>query len=174
MNFYQATFYVLAVVAVVSAVLVVTRRNPVHSAIFLIVTLLAVALLYVQLHAEFLAAVQIILYIGGIMVLFLFVIMLVKLDVAVRQVQFNRQWQVAGLAAGVLLLELFGAIYFGLGRGKAALPQVPLEVLPPNRGLGNTELIGQTLFQSYMLPFEIVSLLLLVAMVGAVLMAKRR
>ena len=123
MSFYQTTFYVLALVAVGSALLVVSRRNPVHSAIFLIITLLSVALLYLQLHAEFIAAVQIILYIGGIMVLFLFVIMLVKLDVATRQAPFNRQWLVAGVAALVLLGELVGAIY--LGKGAATLPQAP-------------------------------------------------
>jgi NADH-quinone oxidoreductase subunit J len=165
--FYQVAFYVLAFVVVVSALLVITRRNPVHSAIYLIVTLLAVALIYLQLQAEFLAAVQIILYVGGIMVLFLFVIMLVRLDVTTRQRPFNRQWLVAGLASMVLLVELAAVVY--LGRDTAALPAASADALQPN-----TELIGRTLFQSYMLPFEIASLLLLVAMVGAVLMAKRR
>jgi NADH-quinone oxidoreductase subunit J len=158
---------VLAFVAVASALLVITRRNPVHSAIYLILTLLAVALIYLQLQAEFLAAVQIILYIGGIMVLFLFVIMLVRLDVTTRQRPFNRQWLVAGVASLILLAELAAVVY--LGRDTAALPAAPPDVLQPN-----TELIGRTLFQSYMLPFEIASLLLLVAMVGAVLMAKGR
>jgi len=167
MIFYQVTFYTLAAVAVVSALLVVTRRNPVHSAIYLIITLLSVALLYLQLQAEFLAAVQIILYIGGIMVLFLFVIMLVRLDVATRQAPFNRQGLVAGVAALVLLVEFAGAIY--LGRGTAELPRAAAGALQPN-----TEQIGRMLFQNYMLPFEIASLLLLVAMVGAVVMAKRR
>lgn len=167
MTLLQLMFYLLAAVAIVSAVLVVTRRNPVHSAIFLIITLLSVALLYVQLHAEFLAAVQIILYIGGIMVLFLFVIMLVRLDVAARQAPFNQQWMVAGLATILLLAELLVVIY--VGRGTAALPQASAGALQPN-----TELIGRTLFQTYLLPFEIASLLLLVAMVGAVLMARRR
>ena len=167
MNFAQATFYVLAAIAVVSALLVITRRNPVHSAIWLIITLLSVALLYLQLQAEFIAAVQIILYIGGIMVLFLFVIMLVNLDVALRQEQFNRQWGIAGVAALLLAGELAAVIY--LGRGTAALPQAPPGVLQPN-----TELIGTSLYQTYMLPFEIASLLLLVAMVGAVLMARRK
>ena len=167
MSFAQAVFYALAGVAVVSALLVITRRNPVHSAIWLIITLLSVALLYLQLQAEFIAAVQIILYIGGIMVLFLFVIMLVNLDVALRQEQFNRQWGVAGLAALLLAGELGAVIY--LGRGTMALPQAPPGALQPN-----TELIGSALYQAYMLPFEIASLLLLVAMVGAVVMARRR
>src|SRR3989304_314232 len=92
-------FYFFATLAIVSAVLVVTRRNAVHSAIFLITALLATAGIYLQLNAQFLFAVQIILYVGGIMVLFVFVIMLVNLDVALRQIQFNRQTFVAVVLA---------------------------------------------------------------------------
>jgi NADH-quinone oxidoreductase subunit J len=165
--FYLFNFYLLAALAIISAIFVISRRNPVHSVIFLIITLLSLALLYVQLQADFLAAVQIILYIGGIMVLFLFVIMLVNLDVATRQAPFNRQWQIAGLAALVLLGELLAVLYWG--RETPTLPQAPPTALQPN-----TELIGVTLFQNYLLPFEIASVLLLVAMIGAVLMAKRR
>ena len=167
-TFYVATFYALALVTVTSALLVITRRNPVHSAIFLIITLLGVALLFLQMHAEFLAAVQIIVYIGGIMVLFLFVIMLVSIDVSVRQVRFNRQWLLGG-ATSVALLGLFGgAIY--LGRDKIRLVTEPPAAVQPN----NVEQIGEALFQNYMLPFEVASLLLLVAMIGAVLMGKQR
>lgn len=160
-------FYGLCLVAVVSAILVITRRNPVHSAIYLIITLLSVALIYLQLQAEFLAAVQIILYIGGIMVLFLFVIMLVRLDIITRQAPFNQQWLLGGVASAILLAELAAVIY--LGRSTAPLPSASPEALQPN-----TEQIGRALFQNYMLPFELASLLLLVAMVGAVLMARRR
>lgn len=167
MSFYEITFYLLAGLTVGSALMVVTRRNPVHSAVWLIVTLLSVALIFLQLKAEFLAAVQIILYVGGIMVLFLFVIMLVRVDLAVRQAPFNRQWRIAGLATLLLLAELVVAIY--LGRSSIDLPVAPANALE-----SNTSLIGNALFQQYMLPFEIASLLLLVAMVGAVLMAKRR
>ena len=167
MSFTVPVFYALSLMALVSAVLVITRRNPVHSAIYLIITLLSVALIYLQLQAEFLAAVQIILYIGGIMVLFLFVIMLVRLDITTRQAPFNQQWLVAGIASAILLAEL-GAVFY-LGRGTAPLPTGSAEALQPN-----TEQIGRALFQKYMLPFELASLLLLVAMVGAVVMAARR
>jgi len=167
MNLTVPVFYALSVVTVISALLVITRRNPVHSAIYLIVTLLSVALIYLQLQAEFLAAVQIILYIGGIMVLFLFVIMLVRLDVITRQVAFNQQWLVAAIVSAILLSEMAAVIF--LGRRTAPLPAATTESLQPN-----TEQIGRALFQNYMLPFEIASLLLLVAMVGAVLMARRR
>ena len=86
----QALFVFFAVLAVASAILMVTRRNIVHGAVFLITTLLSTAGIFLLLEAEFLFIVQIILYVGGIMVLFVFVIMLVNLDVAMRQVQFNR------------------------------------------------------------------------------------
>ncbi len=97
------TFAVLSAVTLVSAILVITRRNAVHSVIWLIVTLFAVGGIFLLQHAEFLFAVQIILYVGGIMVLFLFVVMLVNLDVAIKQARFARQWQVALLTAVLLL-----------------------------------------------------------------------
>ncbi len=166
-------FFFFAGLAVISAILVVTRRNAVHSAIFLITALLATAGIYLQLRAEFLFAVQIILYVGGIMVLFIFVIMLVNLDVALHQVQFNRQWVVASVLALVLAAQVFFVFYAAQksepGSDLLGLPQAAAGQLEPN-----TELVGQRLFQNYMLPFEIASILLLVAMIGAVVMGKRR
>src|SRR5260370_22407500 len=110
-------FYFFAGVAVASAVLMVTRRNVVHSAVFLISTLLATAGIFLQLQAEFLFVVQIILYVGGIMVLFVFVIMLVNLDVALRQIQFNRQKYVSA----VLTLVLAAQVLFVLWVARADL-----------------------------------------------------
>jgi NADH-quinone oxidoreductase subunit J len=163
----QVFFYFFAALAVVSGILVITRRNAVHSAIFLIQALLAVAGIFLQLDAELLAAVQVILYVGGIMVLFLFVIMLVNLDISVRQVQFNRQWLLGSVTALIVAAE----VGYGLYRGQEAFefPAAPLDALQPN-----AQRVGLALFQNYMLPFEIASILLLVAMIGAVLMAKRR
>lgn len=161
------TFYFFATLAVVSAVLVVTSKNAIHSAVFLITTLLATAGIYLGLRAEFLFAVQIILYVGGIMVLFIFVIMLVNLDVAVRQIQFNRQSSVALVLALTFAALVPAAIHYGRSMK-----------LPPPRTIaavaGNTETVGQVLFERYMLPFEIASILLLVAMIGAVVLAKKR
>src|SRR6202042_2498486 len=108
----QALFIFFAVMAVASAVLMVTRRNIVHGAVFLITTLLSTAGIFLLLEAEFLFIVQVILYVGGIMVLFVFVIMLVNLDVSMRQVQFNRQWFVAGGPGPRGAAALF---FFGLG-----------------------------------------------------------
>jgi NADH-quinone oxidoreductase subunit J len=159
-------FYFLSTVAVLGAILVITRRNPVHSALSLIITLLAVAGLYLMLYAPFVAGVQIILYAGGIMVLFLFVIMLVNIEQAQREYVFNHQWHV-GLAAGLALGAMFLFVY---QKGSSIFPLKP--AAPPEPM--NTQQVGMVLFQSYLLPFEIASLLLLVAIVGAVVMAKKR
>ena len=167
-------FYTFALLTLAGAVLTITRRNAVHSAISLIVSLLGVAGLYLLQQAEFLFAVQIILYIGGIMVLFLFVIMLVNLDDAARERQFNRQWWIA-LAA---LLGIGGIAAFVGWRGAGAFPWgQPVAVASTaavDTGAGNTERIADVLFSEYLLPFEIASLLLLVAVVGSVFMARKK
>lgn len=159
-------FYFFAALAIGSAILMVTRRNIVHGAVFLITALLATAGIFLQLQAEFLFVVQIILYVGGIMVLFIFVIMLVNLDVALHLVQFNRQRFVGGILAVVLAVQVLGAFWVG----RTSIDTGTARVMEPK----NTEAVGQALFQNYMLPFEIASILLLVAMIGAVVMAKRR
>src|SRR6476620_1697585 len=107
-------FYIFAVIAVASAILVVTTRNVVHSAAFLGATLFAVAGLFLTLHAEFLAGVQVIVYVGGILVLFIFVIMLISVERAEHERQFNRQWTISLITAGILVVELA----YGLFRGK--------------------------------------------------------
>ena len=161
-------FYFFGLLAVASAILVITRRNVVHSAIFLATTLLATAGIFLSLRAEFLFIVQIILYTGGILVLYVFVIMLVNLDLALHQAQFNRHWLVATVLAIVLGAEVLAAILVSR-QSLYALPVAPAQVLEPN-----TEQVAWGLFHTYVLPFEIASVLLLVAMVGGVLMAKKR
>jgi NADH-quinone oxidoreductase subunit J len=161
-------FYAFALLTLGGAILTITRRNAVHSAISLIVSLLGVAGLYLLQDAEFLFAVQIVLYVGGIMVLFLFVIMLVNLDQMAKERQFNRGWLV-GLATVVAVgVEIAYFFYRGQGTFKLA------DVVPPASTLGNTEVLADVLFKEYLLPFEIASILLLVAVVGSVVMAKKR
>lgn len=164
----QGVFYFFAALAIVSAILVVTRRNAVQSAIFLVTALLATAGIFLNLNAEFLFIVQVILYAGGIMVLFVFVIMLVNLDVALHQVQFNRQWFVALIISAVLAAQVAAAIAVSR-QSLYTMPAAAPQTLEPN-----TERVAFYLFHAYMLPFEIASILLLVAMVGAVVMAKKR
>jgi len=164
----QIIFHFFAALAIVSAILVVTRRNVVQSAIFLITALLATAGIFLQLHAEFLFIVQIILYAGGIMVLFVFVIMLINLDVSLHQIQYNRQWWLGFLLALVVGAEF--ALAIAVGRSQLALGEpAPASALEPS-----TQLVGKVLFSEYMLPFEVASILLLVAMIGAVVMAKKK
>jgi NADH-quinone oxidoreductase subunit J len=165
-------FYFFAGAAVLSAALMVTRRNVMHSAIFLVTTLLAIAGIFLQLRAEFLFIAQIIVYVGGIMVLFIFVIMLVRLDVAIHQIRFRMQRLVAFLVTVALGLELTVILLLAgrLPGGGLFVPKsADADRLPPN-----SEELAKSLFSSYLLPFEIASVLLLVAMVGSVVMAKNR
>jgi NADH-quinone oxidoreductase subunit J len=159
-------FYFLSILTLGSAILVITRKNAVHSALALILGLLAQAGLYLMLYAPFVAGVQIILYAGGIMVLFLFVIMLVNLERSQKEEQFNKQWLVGILAASALG-GLFVAVFL---TGKAVLPSTPVQVVEAS----NTQQVGELLYGPYMFAFEIASLLLLVAIIGAVVMAKKK
>jgi NADH-quinone oxidoreductase subunit J len=165
-------FYMLAGLAVLSGLAVITRRNAVHSALALIITLLSVSGLYLMLYAPFVAGVQIIVYAGGIMVLFLFVIMLVNIDRATKDRQFNRMWPV-GLTAACLLLALFMGAF---SRGRALFPD---RLVPLAEG-SNTQQVAAMLYGEagkmgeYTFAFEIASLLLLVAILGAVIMTKKK
>src|SRR5689334_16907497 len=114
-------FYGLAAIMIVGGILVITRKNAVHSALALITTLLAQAGLYLMLYAPFVAGVQIILYAGGIMVLFLFVIMLISIERAQREMAFNQQWPI-GILASLVLGMLFVYVY---KRGASILPSTP-------------------------------------------------
>src|ERR1041385_2717145 len=167
-------FYMLSGLAVLGGILVITRRNAVHSALALILTLLAVAGLYLMLYAPFVAGVQIILYAGGIMVLFLFVIMLVNLEKSQKEEQFNKIW-LLGLLGSLGLGALFVGVFVKSARSSDdvfyQLLRRPLVTLADN---SNTQEVGQMLYQNYLFAFEIASLLLLVAIIGAVVMAKKR
>ena len=170
-------FYLLAGLAIAGGVFVITRRNSVHSALALIVTLLSVAGLYLMLYAPFVAAAQIIVYAGGIMVLFLFVIMLVNIERVSKERRFNRIWP-AGVSAACALMALF---VFAFVKGKALFP----DRLMTLRESSNTQEIatmlygergkmGQYTFGQYTFTFEMASLLLLVAILGAVIMTKKK
>jgi NADH-quinone oxidoreductase subunit J len=168
-------FYIFAAIALVSAILLITRHNVVHSAAFLGSTLFAVAGIFLTLHAEFLAGVQVIVYVGGILVLFVFVIMLISVERAEHERQFSRQWTIALITAAILI----GELAYGFYQGRDSL-NLPAQVAPPAAAaaagiaVGNSEKVGVTLYTTYLLPFEIASILLLVAVVGAVVLAKRR
>jgi len=164
-------FYLFAVMAIGSAVLVITMRNPVYSAISLLVSFLAVASLFLLRHAEFVAAVQVFVYGGGIMVLFLFVIMLVNLHRLRETKIFGAQWPMAAVI-GVLFVLLVGFVILSTRFGP--VNPIPEQLTQVNgEALGNSEAVAWMLYRNYFVPFEIVSLFLLVAMIGAVVLARR-
>lgn len=157
-------FFYFGSVIVLTAVLVVALRNPVYSVISLLVMFFHIAGLFVTLHAEFLAAVQLIVYAGAILVLYLFVVMILNLQ---QDDSYQRQvkW---GLGLGLLALAEVIAII-----GKVALPEEPAEEKIAAAAAGNTETVGMALYTTYLFPFEVASLILLVAMIGAIIMAKK-
>ena len=164
-------FYALAAFILGFAVLVVTTRDTVHSVLFLVLDFLFVAALYVLLHAPFLAAIQILVYAGGIVVLYLFVVMLVNLKRPPEAHQDPHRMTKFGLGLAVAMLVELAMIGAYSYTGPAAPAFVaPLAGLPVS---GNTEEVGWLLYTSYLIPFEIASMLLLVAMIGAILLAKR-
>jgi len=162
-------FYAFALLTLGGGILTITRRSAVHSALWLIVALLGTAGLFLLRGAEFLFVVQIVLYIGGVVLLILFVVMLVNLDEKAKARRFNRQWWIALAAVVVVGAE----VAFFLGRGADAF-QLPAAAPAGAETLGNTERLAEVLFSEYLLPFEIASILLLVAVVGSVIMARKR
>jgi NADH-quinone oxidoreductase subunit J len=161
----QILFWILTAMALGSALMVVTSKNPVYSVLYLIICFFAISGHYVLLNAQFLAVVNIIVYAGAIMVLFLFVIMLMNLNASVEP-QKNKWLKMAGaLAGGCLLLVMV-----------AALKNAELKTQLTQTGNGDIGLIknlGTALFKDYVVPFEISSVLFLSAMVGAVVIGKK-
>jgi NADH-quinone oxidoreductase subunit J len=161
-------FYIFAVMVLGGAILTITRRNAVHAALWLIVSLLGVAGIFLLNAAEFLFVVQMMLYIGGVVLLILFVVMLINLDSAERQSQFAKGWWLAAGCVAIVGVELL--IIFRSGLDSLGLPAAAPATAPE----GSTEMLADVLFSEYLLPFEIASILLLVAVVGSVVMAKKR
>jgi NADH-quinone oxidoreductase subunit J len=161
-------FYTLAAFILGFAVLVVTTKDTVHSVLFLVLDFLFVSALYVLLDAPFLAVIQVLVYAGGIVVLYLFVVMLVNLKRPPEAHQDpHRRTKLGFFLAVAVLLEL-GAI--AIDQTARPIAVVPGAAMPVT---GNTEQVGWLLYTSYLIPFEIASMLLLVAMIGAIVLAKR-
>jgi NADH-quinone oxidoreductase subunit J len=164
-------FYSLAAFILGFGVLVVTARNTVHSVLFLIGNFLCVAALYVILRAEFLAVIQVLVYAGGIVVLYLFVVMLVNLKRPPEQHAAPHRHGRAGLLlAGAVLAEFVAILVYGTARSATEGPGVGEGVSALG---GNVQTVGWLLYTDYLVPFEVASMLLLVAMVGAIVLAKR-
>ena len=157
-------FWVVAVLSVASALTVVLHRNPVYCALALVMALFQVALMFVALDAHLIALLQVIVYAGAIVVLFLFVIMLLSLE---PDVPHRGRYGVRG--ASITL-----AVVLGVELGAAVTISEPGTLVPASSDFGSTRMVAESLFSTYLLPFELTSVLLLVAMVGAVVMARRR
>jgi NADH-quinone oxidoreductase subunit J len=165
-------FYVLSAFILGFAVLVISTRDTVHSVLFLVLDFLFVAALYVLLGAEFLAVIQILVYAGGIVVLYLFVVMLVNLK---RPPEAHhdphRQTRLGFVLAASIFLELAAIAAYGSVRPPLAASAAATAASMPVTG--NTEEVGWLLYTQYLIPFEVASMLLLVAMIGAIVLAKR-
>jgi NADH-quinone oxidoreductase subunit J len=161
-------FYLFAALTLICGALVIANpfsRSPVTSAMFLVLTIISMAGLFVLLHAFFLAAVQIIVYAGAVIVLFLFVIMLLDLKEEER-----RKIKLLGLVSGVIAVGAILSVFFKALATVKATPATPAGSPPVE---GDTHALGMLLFSHYALPFEVVSVLLLVAMIGVILLSKR-
>jgi NADH-quinone oxidoreductase subunit J len=162
-------FYFISACILGFAVLVISTKDTVHSVLFLVLDFLFVAALYVLLGAQFLAAIQILVYAGGIVVLYLFVVMLVNLKRPPEAHSDPRRKTKLGFGLAAAVLAELGAVA-GYSANVPARPIVAAAAVPVT---GNTEVVGWMLYTSYLIPFEIASMLLLVAMIGAIVLAKR-
>jgi NADH-quinone oxidoreductase subunit J len=186
-------FMIIGTVAVASSILVISMRNPVHSALFLLLTFLCVAALFIMKNAEFVAAVQVLVYAGGIMVLFLFVVMLINVRHLPEERVLSAFWK-GGFAVGLGLFILFLTVVRpGTYADPAADSEAKLKTVSTYRNRrvtqpdgtvvrkrvrrqevqGNSEAVAMVLYREYLVPFEIASLFLLVAMIGAIVIGKR-
>lgn len=164
-----SVFYLIAFLSVFFSLMVIFARNPVHSVIYLIITFFTFTIHYILLNAQFLAVVNFIVYMGAIMVLFLFVLMLLNLNKETEPVK-SLLVKLAGIIAGMcLLVTLVGS----LKAASASLTKGSTQEVVQNLDLGTVKYLGKILFTDFLLPFEVSSILLLSAMVGAVLLAKR-
>jgi len=167
--FEKVLFYIFAAVTVAATTMVITRRNPVHSVLFLVLTFFSMAALWMLLEAEFLAIVLVLVYVGAVMVLFLFVVMMLDIDVAILRARFIKYLPIGLIVAVAMLAEMF----LVLGRGWFGPDKFP-NPPPTPADFSNTESLGEVLYTVYMYPFEIAAMILLVAIIAAIRLTLRR
>jgi NADH-quinone oxidoreductase subunit J len=161
-------FYVFGAILVLMALGVITARNPVHCALFLVAAFLNSAVIWLLLEAEFLAVTLIVVYVGAVMVLWLFVVMMLDIDVARLRQGFTRYAPLGALIALIVVAQIGLVVYVRqLGLGVAAMP------VPKPAGYSNTQALGELLYTQYLYPFEIAAVILLVAIVAAITLTMR-
>jgi NADH-quinone oxidoreductase subunit J len=173
-GFKELVFFVAALTAILSSLLMVMGKNPIHSALWMIVTFFSMAVIYLLLNAQFIAVAQVMVYAGAIMMLILFVIMLVQMEkggeIEIGKMRRSMKTRIAiALVTVILFVEALFAVFFYRMTGRGG--DYPIEAV--NRA-GNVKTIGALLYGQYLFPFEIASVLLLVGIVGAVVIAKRK
>ena len=157
-----------AFTSIIASLLVVTRKNPIHSALFLVLTFLCVSVLYLLLYSQFIAIIQVVVYAGAIVMLIIFVIMLLDLE---QELQSGLKLFYSKVIGGLLMvLFLLGIIYSVAWKS----PTGKVGSYAPDKVSANVKAVGEMLFTQYLFPFEIVSVLLVAAIVGAVILSKRR
>jgi NADH-quinone oxidoreductase subunit J len=161
-------FYIFAAVLVFAAGMVITTRNPVHSALFLVLAFFTSAVVWLMAEAEFLGIALVLVYVGAVMVLFLFVVMMLDINLAPLREGFIRYLPIGGAIAFVMVLEMILVVASGqFGDGSAG-------ALPGGGVVGNTRALGSVLYTTYLYPFEIASVVLLVAIIAAIMLTHRR
>ena len=165
MSFELILFYLFAAVLTLSALMVVTVKNSVHAALFLVLTFFTAAALWILLQAEFLGVALVLVYVGAVMVLFLFVVMMLNIDTDPLREGFVRYLPIGAVVAIVMLVEMLGLI---------GLKAMSAQALPANpAGVSNTAWLGKALFTRFLLPFEIAAVILTVALIAAVMLTLR-
>jgi NADH-quinone oxidoreductase subunit J len=170
MPIFEIVFYVFSAVMLASAVMVITVRNPVYAALFLVLTFFSAAAVWMLLEAEFLAIVLVVVYVGAVMVLFLFVVMMLDINLAPLKEGFIRYLPAGVLVALLMAAELLTVIWTK-GRFDAGAYPIPA---PNPEGYSNTRMVGEWLYTNYLLAFEVAGIILLVAIVAAVALTLRQ
>jgi len=170
MTFKLFVFYLFSAILVYASTMVITRRNPVHAALFLVLAFFTCAGIWLMAEAEFLAIVLVLVYVGAVMVLFLFVVMMLDIDVATLRAGFVKHFPLAMLVAAAMALEI---IFVILGSGSFGLEQFGVPV-PQAADYSNTAALGSVLYTTYMYPFEIAAVILLVAIIAAIGLTMRK
>ena len=168
MGFEKFLFYLFALILLISAVRVITVRNPVHAALFLVLAFFTSAALWLLIEAEFLAIVLVLVYVGAVMVLFLFVIMMLDINVVPLREGFIRYLPVGVTVALMIVIEM------GLVVGSGYFRAAPYNLIPHAADYSNTQELGSVLYTFYVYPFEISAVILLVAIIAAISLTMRR